>query len=230
MFRSAPLQYLLFSRGLAVSVASTLGLRASNVLVKAGPGVGELGPIPTLLTGMYAVAAVRQVRLIISTTIASTLIPSHIQIYWITFTNTYEFPFGQSAQVVLYNLFVDTFNTVSAVHAITSASNAPTLANITGFGSFIDALGWKQWTGIGMFAIGLLMETLSEESRKAFKKDPKNKGKIDDTGLWSLVRHPNYTGYTLWRSGVTLATVRSLLLRLMTPRLRAHVLPSHRVL
>ncbi|KAF7980116.1 hypothetical protein HWV62_39533 [Athelia sp. TMB] len=175
----APIQYMLFSCGLAVSTATTLGIRANSILVTAGPGVGGLGPVPTLLTGMYAVAALRQ-------------------IYWIAFTNTYEWPVPQAAQVVLYNLFVDTFNTISAVSAI--SHTIPALTS-----SFTAALGWKQWAGIGMFVVGLLMETVSEASRKAFKSDPKNKGKIDDTGLWSLVRHPNYTGYTLWRCGITFA-------------------------
>jgi len=136
--------------------------------------------MPTLLIGLYAAAAVRQ-------------------IYWTNFTNTYEWPLAQSATVVLYNLFVDTFNTFIAVRAVSSAS--PVLTE-----NFVEALGWKQWAGIGLFVTGVLIETLSEESRKHFKADPANKGKIDDTGLWSVVRHPNYAGYTMWRSGVTLAT------------------------
>ena len=101
---------------------------------------------------------------------------------------------------MLSNICFDTFNTLSAVRAVTSSS--PVVA-----GSFIEALGWKQWAGVGLFIAGMLIETLAEESRKRFKADRSNKGKIDDTGLWSLVRHPNYAGYTLWRSGVMLATV-----------------------
>ncbi len=32
-----------------------------------------------------------------------------------------------------------------------------------------------------------------------FKKNPKNKGKIMNTGLWKYTRHPNYFGeMTLW--------------------------------
>lgn len=88
---------------------------------------------------------------------------------------------------MLYNLFVDTFNTFSAVRALTASG--PVVAD-----NFIEALGWKQWTGIGLFVVGILIETLCEESRKRFKADPANKGKIDDTGLWSIVRHPNYAG------------------------------------
>jgi len=170
----------MFSQGWAVKAVTAVGLRASNLLVKAGPGAGGLGPIPTLLTGMYGLAALRH-------------------LYWIAFTNTYEWPASQAINVVLYNLIVDSFNTLSAVHAI--SYNSPTLT-----GSFFEALGWKQWTGLALLISGILIESIAEESRKKFKKDPSNKGKIDDTGLWSIVRHPNYTGYTLWRSGITLAT------------------------
>jgi len=177
----APFQYLMFSRGWAVKVLSFVGLHGSNAVLRAGPGAGGLGPVPTLLTVLYAAAAVRQV-------------------YWITFTNTYEWPFAQASNVVVYNLFADTFNTLSAVRAL-SASSSPVVT-----GSFVDALGWKQWIGTGLFVLGIFMETLSEESRKRFKANPANKGKIDDTGLWSVVRHPNYVGYTLWRSGITLST------------------------
>jgi len=177
----APFQYLMFSRGWAVKVLSCVGLDGSNMLLlKAGPGIGELGPVPTLLTGLYAAAAVRHM-------------------HWITFTNTYEWSFAQAANVVLYNLFVDTFNTLTAVRAITTSS--PVIG-----GSFVEALGWKQWIGISLFVLGIFMETMCEESRKGFKADPANKGKVDDTGLWSIVRHPNYLGYILWRSGVTLST------------------------
>jgi steroid 5-alpha reductase family enzyme len=101
---------------------------------------------------------------------------------------------------VLSNLFFDTFNTLAAIYAITSSS--PVVA-----GGFIETLGWKQWAGAGLFVTGILTETLAEESRKRFKANPSNKGKIDDTGLWSIVRHPNYAGFTLLRSGASLATV-----------------------
>ena len=41
--------------------------------------------------------------------------------------------------------------------------------------------------------------------RQVFKKDRKNKGKVYDGGLFSLSRHINYFGYTLWRTGYALA-------------------------
>ncbi|KAJ7270700.1 hypothetical protein B0H12DRAFT_1229187 [Mycena haematopus] len=176
----APLQYAMFTEGWAVKALAAVGLRASNLLVTAGPGVAGLGPIPTLLTGMYAVSALRHG-------------------YWVLFTNNMYWPADAALSVVAYNSAVNTINTLVAVHALTS-SPYPIL------GSFTECIGWKQWTGLALFAIGISTEIIAEESRKRFKKDPKNKGKIDDTGLWSVVRHPNYLGYILWRAGITLAT------------------------
>lgn len=85
---------------------------------------------------------------------------------------------------------------------------------------------WKQYTGLGLVVAGLLIEVLSEEQRKVFKAKSENKGKLCDegalcksretrmdltardfTGLFGLVRHPNYLGYTIWRTGLALSTV-----------------------
>ncbi|RDB26341.1 hypothetical protein Hypma_006743 [Hypsizygus marmoreus] len=43
-------------------------------------------------------------------------------------------------------------------------------------------------------------------ARKRFKKDPRNKGKNYTGGLFSLARHINYGGFTLWRTGYALAS------------------------
>ena len=42
--------------------------------------------------------------------------------------------------------------------------------------------------------IGLAWESISDLQLKAFRKDPKNKGKICKSGLWKYSRHPNYFG------------------------------------
>ncbi|EON97967.1 putative membrane protein [Phaeoacremonium minimum UCRPA7] len=47
-----------------------------------------------------------------------------------------------------------------------------------------------------MFA---LLELLSMQQKRAFKKKPKNNGKILDTGLWGIVRNPNYIVSHAWR-------------------------------
>lgn len=48
------------------------------------------------------------------------------------------------------------------------------------------------WIGIAIFVVAVGGETLSDRQLRAFKADPANKGKVCDTGLWSVSRHPNY--------------------------------------
>ena len=58
--------------------------------------------------------------------------------------------------------------------------------------------------GIMLWAVGLVFETVGDMQLTRFKKDPANKGKVLDTGLWSLTRHPNYFGDALlwWGIGI----------------------------
>ncbi|KAK5111315.1 hypothetical protein LTR62_005155 [Meristemomyces frigidus] len=59
--------------------------------------------------------------------------------------------------------------------------------------------------GSSFFALGLVLEWYSEVQRHAYKKDPANKGKVYQAGLFGLSRHVNYFGYMLWRTGFALA-------------------------
>lgn len=96
-----------------------------------------------------------------------------------------------------YNILVNTLNNLLFLCAATSATRLPageTLAN-----------PWLQ-AGIALFVLGIGAEWQCELQRKSFKKDPSNKGKPFTQGLFSLVRHPNYTGYTIWRGALGLAT------------------------
>ncbi|KAI8717063.1 S5A-REDUCTASE domain-containing protein [Fusarium sp. LHS14.1] len=61
-------------------------------------------------------------------------------------------------------------------------------------------------SAVGFYLIGLLTEAVSEIQRTAFKRDPANKGKPYAGGLFSLARHVNYGGYTIWRSAYALAS------------------------
>jgi len=61
------------------------------------------------------------------------------------------------------------------------------------------------YIGIAFFLIGSFFETGYEIQRKAFKDDPTNKGKLFTGGLAALCMHPNYFGYTLWRTGLPLS-------------------------
>ncbi|MDJ0741295.1 MAG: DUF1295 domain-containing protein [Gammaproteobacteria bacterium] len=57
-----------------------------------------------------------------------------------------------------------------------------------------SALGWLDVAGVALFAIGWLFETVGDWQMAAFKRDPVNKGKVLDSGLWRYTRHPNYFG------------------------------------
>ena len=56
-----------------------------------------------------------------------------------------------------------------------------------------------------LYSIGLSLELGSEAQRHFWKKDPENKGKVYEDGLFGLSRHINYLGYVLWRGGYALA-------------------------
>ncbi|KAJ7846254.1 hypothetical protein B0H14DRAFT_2357744, partial [Mycena olivaceomarginata] len=137
--------------------------------------------------------------------------------YWVLFTSNYNLPPRVASQIFVYSCIGNIINTLVAVNMLA-------LSPYSAAGHFMDCIAWQQWAGLGLFAVGIAMETLSEESRKRFKKDPKNKGKIDDPGLWCatgyifipnsfnftpsqvFLRHPNFLGYLLWCMGITLTT------------------------
>ncbi|KAG7446959.1 uncharacterized protein BT62DRAFT_94795 [Guyanagaster necrorhizus] len=178
------LQYTLFEKGYAANALVRVGILNPARTLVSGNGIG---PVPTLLMGMYSVAAFRHC-------------------YWVTFTNdsTY-FPPSASLFVGAYNAVASTFNTFVAAYTLSKASPLLSIP-ADSFEGWASALGWHQWVGLGMFAAGITMEIVAEESRKAFKANLENKGKVDDTGLFGFVRHPNYLGYLLWHCGMTLAT------------------------
>lgn len=55
------------------------------------------------------------------------------------------------------------------------------------------------YIGLLIWIIGFLIEVVADAQKRAFKRNPENKGKFINTGLWSWSRHPNYFGeITLW--------------------------------
>ncbi|RMI20986.1 MAG: DUF1295 domain-containing protein [Calditrichaeota bacterium] len=57
-----------------------------------------------------------------------------------------------------------------------------------------EPLGWGDYLAVGIFALGFVTHVTSEYQKRKFKARPDARGKILDTGLWSLCRHPNYLG------------------------------------
>jgi steroid 5-alpha reductase family enzyme len=54
---------------------------------------------------------------------------------------------------------------------------------------------------------GLLIETFADIQLNAFRKNPENNGKVLNTGLWSVSRHPNYFGDALFWWGIWCVSV-----------------------
>lgn len=53
--------------------------------------------------------------------------------------------------------------------------------------------------GVAVWVIGFVFEAVGDWQLDQFKKDPANKGKIMQSGLWAYTRHPNYFGeVTQW--------------------------------
>jgi steroid 5-alpha reductase family enzyme len=71
-------------------------------------------------------------------------------------------------------------------------------------GQVANPVGILEFIGIGLFVIGSYLNTGSELMRAHWKKDPNNKGKIYDQGLFQYSMHINYFGDTVWSTGMAL--------------------------
>lgn len=50
------------------------------------------------------------------------------------------------------------------------------------------------WVGVALWAVGVFFEGVGDLQMERFRRDPANKGKVIDVGLWRYTRHPNYFG------------------------------------
>lgn len=64
---------------------------------------------------------------------------------------------------------------------------------------------WISFVGIAIWVAGMAIEVLADVQKSRFKKDPNNRGKFIQTGLWSVSRHPNYFGEIMIWVGVLIA-------------------------
>jgi steroid 5-alpha reductase family enzyme len=53
---------------------------------------------------------------------------------------------------------------------------------------------WRAWeiAGFALWAIALAGEAMADRQLARFRKNPANRGRVCDTGLWRYSRHPNY--------------------------------------
>lgn len=82
------------------------------------------------------------------------------------------------------------------------------LAAMTGEGS--EPLGMIGLLGIAVWLLGFSVEAIADAQKQRFRRDPANKGRFIQTGLWAWSRHPNYLGeITLW-AGIALIALPAL--------------------
>lgn len=74
------------------------------------------------------------------------------------------------------------------------------LSGLHRFG-FVDIIALMTWI------VGFFFESVGDYQLKTFLKDPANKGKIMQEGLWKYTRHPNYFGEVLQWWGIFLFAV-----------------------
>jgi steroid 5-alpha reductase family enzyme len=61
------------------------------------------------------------------------------------------------------------------------------------------SLGWLDFAGLIMWLIGFYFEYVGDSQLASFIKNPQNKGRLMQSGLWAYTRHPNYFGeVTQW--------------------------------
>jgi len=58
-------------------------------------------------------------------------------------------------------------------------------------------LGVLDFVGLAVWILGFVFESVGDAQLARFIKDPANKGKLMQSGLWRYTRHPNYFGEVL---------------------------------
>lgn len=81
------------------------------------------------------------------------------------------------------------------------------------YGPPLEATGVAHWLVIAGFIawlIGFYFEAVGDYQLARFMRNPENKGKIMDQGLWRYTRHPNYFGESVMWWGIALISSASL--------------------
>ena len=173
------LQYGILGAGWGASLLSGLGLPflTEDRAVETGTPLDALGlsPYRLILVGMSAAAALKQM-------------------IWRSWAGE-PMPVNTAVMVGAVNVVLNSVNSFLFLYPGTSA------VKHTGEWS----LSMPLLVGSTLFVGGLAIELVSEIERALFKSKKPNQGKPYTSGLWSLSRHPNYLGFTLYRAGWALA-------------------------
>ncbi|OTA89893.1 hypothetical protein M434DRAFT_398332 [Hypoxylon sp. CO27-5] len=189
-----PLQHALLS-GLGAALITKAGLAtalpASTSLLQTGvPFIDSLGHPTSALLLAFATGS------------------SAKQIYWLTRLSKESFPASAATTVSFFNTVVNSVNSLLFLtYATTSLRSVPVLSipiSLPFLSSERIDVPLSTVVGTLMYVVGITLETVSEQQRKAFKDAPENAGKVCKVGVWRWARHINYFGYSLWRGGYTM--------------------------
>lgn len=61
--------------------------------------------------------------------------------------------------------------------------------------------------GAVMWGVGMTVELVADHQKTQFRSNPENNGKFITTGLWGVVRHPNYAGEILLWAGLAVMSI-----------------------
>lgn len=175
-----PFQYLLISRALPKIVH-------------------QLGGFPTPIHNPIVLGLSLHQSIIMTMAIGSALKQTH----WAIAISGEAMPTSNAIQIAVFNTVMNSFNTLLYTWSVTSAAKSLAVHL-----PFLRGQELPLYAVIGsvMYVVGLAIEWYSEIQRREFKKDAVNSGKCFTGGLFSLARHPNYQGYTIWRAGYSLAS------------------------
>ncbi len=193
------------------TIATFIGLRAADVIIQykllqpggwgsalfAKTGITSIIPGASIDTGIglidqFGLPAPQLLLLVLSAGSASK------QIFWLSTISNERFPLSSAFVVATFNLVINTVNSLLFLSAATTSVSSPPLPG--------TSIPYPYVVGPILFLLGIFTEAYSEIQRKSFKNDPRNQGKVCRSGLWSLARHINYGGYTIWRAAYTLAS------------------------
>jgi len=174
------LQYGILAKGWGSSALHAAGLETlpAGLPTASGTPIDALGlsPYRLILLGMATATAAKHV-------------------WWVAATREEHFGPGTAAIVAAYNMAFNSANDLVFTTALMSGS-------LAGGAAFPQP---PLVAGAVLFVLGLAVELVAEAQRARFKRDPANKGKPFTGGLFAYARHVNYTGYTMWRAGYSLA-------------------------
>jgi protein-S-isoprenylcysteine O-methyltransferase Ste14 len=157
---------------------------------------GETVPYGSPAFGIFAPLGMSPYRLtLLLMSIGSALKQS----FWAIYTAEEELPASSAVAVSIFNTVVNSLNSLVFTWSLTSTAHGEGFSD-PGFPPITLLVGAVLYTS------GILIEATAEVQRRIFKSDPRNKGKVFSRKLFSLARHINYGGYTLWRSGYALAS------------------------